>query len=134
MAGQATSPRTLTANPSRTNSLRVDGAAGPGAPLGIVGRLGGLDLLGRERIRGLVDRLVDLRLLGRQTVLAVLGGVAQLVLGLLLALSLALAGLGQRRLRLRRGLALGPRVVGDDAADVGGLRGGGRFLLGLVDR
>ena len=74
----------------------------------------GLDLLAAERIRRVVDRLVDLGLLGRQAVVLVaLGGIAQLVLGLLLALGLAFAGLGQRRLGVGGGLARGPGVVGD---------------------
>src|SRR3954447_10329024 len=85
------SPRTLTAKPSRTLGLRVGGAAGPRPPLGVVGRLDRLDLLLGDRIGRAVDRLVDLRLLGRETRLAVLGGVAQLGLGLLLTFGLASA-------------------------------------------
>ena len=64
-----------------------------------------------------------------------LGGGLEVGLGLLLALGLALAGLGQRALAPRSpARRLGAGVVGDRAADVGGLGRGGGLLGGLVDR
>ena len=60
-------------------------------------------------------------------------GGLEVELGLLLALGLALAGLGQRALLLGRRHVGRADVVADRAADVGGLGRGGGLLLGFVD-
>ena len=69
------------------------------------GSVGASRLLGRDRIAGLLDRVLDLALLVAHARSGRRRGLAQLGLGLLLALGLALAGLGQRALGLGRGLA-----------------------------
>ena len=89
-----------------------------------------LDLLGRVRSR--LDRVLDLVALIAQA--DVRRGIGEVGLRLLLALGLALAGLGQRAVGLVDGHAgLRAGVLADRAADVGRLRGGGGFLGRLVD-
>src|SRR3954467_4438004 len=132
----------------------IDAAARPGLPLALVvgggrGRLRGLraggrglgGLLGHERLGLLagqrvvlgLDRLVDLLLGAGGPRVAERGVFLQVRFGLLEALGLALAGLGQGAPRLAGALAGGAGVLGRAAADVRGLVRGGVLLGGLVE-